>query len=214
MREHLRKFQERVMKQVLGLTLATKERWESQMRQMKEAGYEVNDSLSYEDMRKFHEKDEYEINLNREHYIGLEVAGHDTVLHALSVRKWRLCVTTREKGCFVTADRPVALTWNRPDVIPPLMRDSPGFGMADTEVLFPLTQNLALVGAFEGEDKTEEADTFFGAAANMRMVGFAFGYVYTPRRVFPYVGPGATYCHDRHFFETTAPLRREPRPEV
>lgn len=214
MREQMREFEERVMKQLLGLTLATKERWEGQMRQMKASGYEVDDSLSYEDMKKFYESDEYTIGLNREHHIGLEFAGHNTVLEALSARKWRLCITTQEKGCFVTTDRPVVLTWNNPQEIPPLMRHSPGFGMGDTEVLFPLTQNMALVGAFDGEDRMEDADMFFVAGANARMIGYAFAQVYAPKRVFPYVGPGMTYRHDRHFFETMAPLRRDhPRAQ-
>jgi hypothetical protein len=149
------------------------------------------------------------IHLNREHQIGLEFGMHDTVLKALSVRNWQLYITTPEKGCFVTSDRPVILTWNNTQEIPHLMRQSPGFGMPDTEILFPLTQNRALLGAFDGADRIEDADMFFVAAANARMIGYAFAHVYTPKRVFPYIGPGMTYHHDRQFFEKISPLRRQ-----
>jgi len=208
MRESIRQFEERILKQVLGLSLATKERWENQLRQMKEAGIEVKDSLSYEDMKKFHDEGAYNIRLNREHHIKLEMATHDTVLRTMVVRKWRLCVAAPEAGCFVTSDRPVVLTWDKPNEIPAILRNSPGFGMPDTEVLFPLTQHMALVGAFDGKEGTEEVSSILIAAANAKMIGHAFEQIYTAKRTFPYVGPNMSYHHDRHFFEVMAPLRR------
>lgn len=207
-RENWRQFEERIMKQMLGLSLATKERWEGQMAQMKEAGYTVDEELSYEQMKEFWEKDEYDIRLNREHHIGLEFAGHNVVLRALVDRKWRLFFTNQEKGPFVTTDRPVVLTWNEPGKVPPLYRQSPGFGMPETEVLFPLTQNALLVGAFEGKDSVEDADMFLVAGANGKMIGSAFEQVYAPKRVFPYVGPGMTYHRDRHFMEVLKPFEK------
>ena len=86
-RENWRQFEERIMKRILGLSLATKERWGSQMRQMKKAGYAVNEELTYEQMKDFYERDQYGIRLNNEHHIGLEFHGHDGVLRTLADRK-------------------------------------------------------------------------------------------------------------------------------
>ena len=208
-RENIRQFEEQLMKQVLGLSLATKERWESQLSQMKKAGYEVNEALSYEDMVAFYKKDEYDIRLNNEHYIALETKTHDALLKVLAQRKWKLHVATEDKGCFVTTDRPVVITWNHPEEIPVMMRASPGFGMTDTEVLFPVTQHLLLLGTFEGEDGTVEAVPELVAVANLRTIEHSYGNVYTPKKVFPYVGPDRKCYHDRHFMERFDSLLKE-----
>ena len=210
-REHWRQFEEKVMKQIMGLSLATKERWENQTRRMKEAGYKVDDSLSYEDMRAFYEKDEYDVRFNNEHHLALEFKGHDVVLRTLADHKWKLHITNEENGCFVTTDRPVVITWNHPEEVPVMMRGSPGFGMPDTEVLFPLTQNLLLLGTFEGEDAIVDAAPELVAVSNRRMIEHAFEQVYTPRKVFPYIGPDHQYCHDRHFMERFEEYRRKAK---
>jgi hypothetical protein len=200
-RENWRQFEERVAKQIMGLTLATKERWEGQLRQMKAAGREVNEDVTYEQAKEFFERGEYDIVLNNEHHIKLEFKAHDVVLETLGNRRWTLYVSNDQTGCFVTSDRPVVLTWNKPHEIPVMMRRSPGFGMAETEVLFPLTKHLALLGCFEGQDGVRQADMPLVAGINLRMIQHAFDQVYSVKRVFPYIGPDGQFHHDRHFME-------------
>lgn len=214
MRENIRQFEEKIMKNILALSLATKERWESQLKQMEEAGKGIKDPVSYEDMVKSFNGDEYTIKMNNEHYIALEMKTHDTVLKVLSERKWKLYTTTEEIGYFVTTDRPVVLTWNHPEKIPPMMRHSPGFGREDTEVLFPLTKEMLLLGSFEGEDGTEATNDILVAVLNTKMIQQSFGQVYAPKKTFPYLGPDRMPYHDRHFMERFEAHRRKAGVEM
>src|SRR4029078_201778 len=209
-RENWRPFQENVAKQVMDLALASRERWEGEMRQMKKAGWELNDNITYEQLKDFHERGEYEIAVNQEWHIGLELKGFDVVLRTLVHRKWRLYATTEETGWFVTSDRPVVLTWNHPEKIPVMMRKSPGFGATDTEVYFPLSHKIALVGVFEdvGEG-TYEASFELVAKANVRMILAAFEQVYTIKKTFPYIGPDRAAYYDQHFMERFEAAREQ-----
>ena len=205
MREHWRRVEEQLMKKILGLSLASKERWEAQEAAMAKAGKGPKPGelpISYEQLKEFYEKDEYDITFNTEHHIGIELKTHDVVLQALMARKWEMHAIEREDvGCFVTTDRPVVLTWNSPESIPLLYRESPGFGMPDTEVLFPITKNLVIIGSFEGKDGTVPATTLFVARANTKTIHHAFEQMYGPKKVIPYIGPDFKVYHDRNFFE-------------
>ena len=209
MRENWRQFQERIMKMTMSMTLSTKDRWESQVRKMKVAGIEISEDVTYEQLKEFHERGEYDITMNREWHIGLELKGFDAVLRALADRKWRLYVAEEKNGPFVTSDRPVVLTWNHPQKIPVMMRNSPGFGMPDTEVYFPLTHRMTLVGAFEDEKEgTHPAEMPMIAIANTRMIEHAFEQLYTTNKTFPYIAPSFNIYQDALFMERFAAERK------
>jgi len=96
---------------------------------------------------------------------------HNVVLKALMARKWEMhAIASEDVGCFVTTDRPVVLTWNNPEKIPPMYRESPGFGMPNTEVLFPITKNLIVIGSFQGKGGTMLATTPFVAGAQQQAI--------------------------------------------
>ena len=213
MREHWRQMEEQLMKKMLGLSLASKERWEAQEAAMAKAGKGPEPGeppISYEQMKEFYENDEYDITLNTEHHIGIEFKAHDAVLKALMARKWEMhAIASEGVGCFVTTDRPVVLTWNSPEKIPPMYRESPGFGMPDTEVLFPITKNLIVIGSFEGKDGTVPATTSFVAGANTRMIHRAFEQMYGPKKVIPYIGPDLKFYHDRNFLDKWERFKRK-----
>ena len=202
MREHWRRFQERVMKMMMDQTLATKERWESQMRRMKAAGIEGTDEVTYEQLKDFHDRGEYDITMNREWFIRLEVQTFEKVLRTMVDRSWRLFVADERNGPFITSDRPVVSTWKHPEKIPVMMRQSPGYGMTDTEVYFPLTQRLALVGTFEdAEGGTLKAPIEMIAMGNLRMIEYAFEQVYSAKKAFPYIGPPMALYQDQFFMQ-------------
>jgi hypothetical protein len=210
MREHWRQANENLMKRVMDVALATKERWEGQMRQMKEAGREVKEDITYDQIKDFHERGEYDVNMNREWFIALELKMFESVLMTLVNRKWVLYVVDPTVGVFVTCDRPVALYNKEPEKMPKMIRDSPGFGMRGTQILFPLTAQLALVGDFEDvEDGTQEAKLPLVAMANLRMIERAMSQVYTIKRTFPYVGPPFRIYHDSRFMERFAAAKKE-----
>lgn len=204
MREHIRKMQEQLMKKILSISLTSKERWEQQEARMIAAGKgppSGEPKLTYEQVKEYHARGEYDILLNRGYHIGLELQMHDPVLHALADRKWTLYTSDDATGCFVTTDRPVMLTYTKPMEVPLLYRNSPGFGMPETEVMFPLTQHMTLVGMFENGESVVKADTYIVAHANTKMIHGSYGQVYMPKQAVPHLGQDLKTYHDEKFME-------------
>lgn len=211
LRENMRDFQERVMKQVMSLTLATKERWEGQLDQAEAAGKDVRRNVSYEQMKEFHERGEYKVSVKREFQISNELNAIETVLNTFAGRKWKLFYAGQDQGLFITSDHPVVVTWNNPNKIPPMMRHSPGFGMIDTEVIFPLTRTCCLLGRFEGmEEGVEEALGGLIAACNTRMFSHAFNYAFMFDKNLPYFVPPQAFFDDQ--FMQRAKVHRDQNP--
>jgi hypothetical protein len=204
MREHVRKMQEELMKKMLSISLTSKQRWEQQEAKMIAAGKGPppgEPRLTYEQVKEFHEHGEYDILLNRGYHIGLELRTHDPVLRALAARKWTLYTSDDTAGCFVTTDRPVMLTYVKPMEVPLFHRNSPGFGVPETEVMFPLTQHMTLAGMFEGGESIVKANTHIVAQANTKMIHGSFGQVYMPKRAIPHLGTDMKTYHDENFME-------------
>ena len=207
-RECWSEFENRVLKKVMTLALASKERWESQLRQ---AGITTDSGPTYEEIKKFHQDDEYTFKIQTDHHIGLELGAVDTVLETLIGRKWRLILTDDSIGCFITSDQPVTLDWLDPTNLPPLIRRSPGHGLLNTVVGFPLSRHLFLFGVYEGVDETIVADASMVALLNTSQTAKAFQQIYAPKKTFPYLAPDKTFRHDNHLLDVLEACGRESR---
>lgn len=201
MRENMRDFQERTMKVAMGMTLASKERYASQIERMKKDGVPVDATVTYERVKEFYDRDEYKIVVPRERHIETEAKLHETVLQLLANRKWMLHYTGEGQGTFVTSDHPVVITWDEPARVPPMMRHSPGFAMKNSEVVFPLTSNCLLVGRFDGEDGVCEADVKFAGYYNTRVLGRCFDHGFSQEQQFPYYIPSDTVHFDDQYLQ-------------
>ncbi len=199
MREHWRKFQAQVAERIMDLSLATKERWESQIRQMKESGKAIDENVSYEDIKKFHESKQYTIEVAREHHIHMELKGIEAILPYLDSRNWLLIRSTDETGPFITTDNPVNLTWKESERIPPFFRSSPGYGMKNTQVYFPVSKNLALVGEFDGHAGLIDATRELVAMLNSKLLMFAYKQIYTPKIGFFFIGKSGEIHEGKQF---------------
>lgn len=188
MREHWKQFQAELAERTIDIILSTKERWESHIRQMKESGKEIDESVTYEDAKKFHDSKKYTITVAREHHIQTEFDSIDTILPLLAGRNWLLIRATEESGPFITTDKPVILTWKEPDKIPSFYRNSPGYGMNDTQVYFPVSKNVALVGEFDGHEIVFEGKRELVAALNTKMLMYTSKQVYAPNLAFFFRG--------------------------
>ena len=147
-RETMREFHEQILKQMLGMTLQSKERWEFQEKKMFEAGYGARGNISYEELKAFYEADDYSVSLNSGYHVAMELKSFDALLPHIFHRGWMIMKAGIGSPGFVTCDHPVTLMWADPK-----MRAStfypPGFGLKGTQVIFPLSSCLALAGAFE-----------------------------------------------------------------
>jgi hypothetical protein len=189
---------------VAELGLETKERWEGQIAQMKAAGiWDDSSNVSYEDMKKFIEERRYKVDVAKELNVAMEIQEHGRLLQHLGRRKWQILVANEASGGFVTTDVPVCITWSDGQDHGML---SPGFGVQGTEVIVPISTNLALRGTFEGEEDVAAADIFTVGSLNSILISNAEKQVYVHDHSFKYVrsfpqeiGSGATLIQDEKF---------------
>ena len=188
-REAINRPMERLNKQILRLTAASRGRWESTQAKMRAAGTGVEEDCTYENMRRFVEKDRYTIEPCGNTNLSNLMNTLDTDSPLLGQRAWSLLVASSDAPDFICSDRPVALYSTQP--LPPLF--GPSLGMPNTVVLFPLSRRLALVGSFEGEDGTViEVDRPIVAEANARVVDQAQRFVYSAGEDFVVMKPDGT----------------------
>lgn len=189
-REHMRTFEAQIAEQMMSLTLASKERWASQISQLKEDDPFRESNVTYEEAKEFFEGKEYKINVAREHHIHMEMVQVEAMLPLLHGREWVLVEASDETGPFITSDNPVSLSWINPDQIPPVFRTSPGFGLKGTQVYFPVSQDLALMGEFAENSGVIKGTLDLVALCNSTMLQNVFRQVYAPKLGFKFYGKG------------------------
>lgn len=186
-REHIRKFQAEVAEKILDMSLESKERWESQTRKLDKNSATAN-KVSYEDVKAFFDSKKYTIDVTREHHIRMEMVQMDAILPCLYHRKWILLVANDKSGPFITTDRPLNLYWKEPNKIHPFNRASPGFGLRGTEVYFPVSQDIALIGDFDEQEQTLIANERLVALFNSKMLLNLNCQIYAPKLDFKFFG--------------------------
>jgi Protein of unknown function (DUF4238) len=115
----------------------------------------------------------------------------------------QMLVAADDTGGFVTTDDPVCLRWSDGQ---PHGGMSPGFALAGTEVIFPLSTNIALRGTFEGEENVVKSDMATVAQLNSLIISNAENKVYAHDHAFKFkrwmpdeLGSGATLLQDKDF---------------
>jgi len=186
-REHHRAFIEQISKKTLSLMLRDEATWRSQLDQMEAAGRAVSRDVAFDEVKDFHRRGEYDVVVNRGHHIRVEAETSAAVLETLAARNWVIIRTNEKIGQFITTDNPVNLVWKDAESIPPIQRDSPGFGMASTELQFPVTRNIAVTGEFDGPTGTIAATTELVALMNAKMAIMSYDQIFAPRTTVPIV---------------------------
>jgi hypothetical protein len=179
-REYIRRQEAEVIKRMMSLSLQSKERYEAQEAKKKEKNPEYESNVTYEEFKDFFKSKKYKIELTNAHHIRNESVMVEAILPCLYGRNWFLIQSTKETGPFITTDTPVSLTWNEPEKIPPFYRTSPGFGMIDTLLYFPVSKDLAIVGEFNKVDKTIVGNRELVALLNTKMLFNYFKQIYAP----------------------------------
>jgi len=81
-----------------------------------------------------------------------------------------------DTGGFITSDHPVCLMWSKREDRghdPP-----PGHALMGTQVLFPISKTLAMVGTFEGKDRELDVFESHVSVFNGAVISFAKRQVY------------------------------------
>jgi hypothetical protein len=183
-REVLRKFHAQIAKVAMSVVMSKPEIYNRTTISLEQSGIQSSFAkVPYEQMRRFVDGGEYAINVGTEHHLRMEATAYEAALDCLAQRQWTLYRAV--DGHFITSDLPVCLTWRNPDQVPPFYRASPGHAMRDTEVVFPLSKQLALIGTFDGEDGAHQASTRLVGAVNSRVMAHARRHIYSAKRSFP-----------------------------
>jgi Protein of unknown function (DUF4238) len=151
-------------KMIMDLATSTPERWAAQVRAAKRDGFLAADvEMDYAEMRAFVESGEYEIETPTMEHLRVELPTVEKVMPHIAGRKWML-FRAPPGSTFITSDHPISLMWANPAERGRMQ--PPGFGLTKTQVLFPLAQELAMIGAFEMHDEERETDALQVAQIN------------------------------------------------
>lgn len=185
-RETMRQFREDVAFKTMDLVLASKERYEAHVARARRDGFIGPDAsdISYEEMKALCDARAFRVEVPNEMHVQTEFEGFDTLLPYLFRRKWVFLRASASSGGFVTSDHPVNLVWSDP--IRAGQFYSPGFGLKGTEVLFPLSSRLAMIGAFDVENATINASDEMVAHFNGAAISMAARQVYARDHNFQY----------------------------
>lgn len=188
MREHLAKPHAQIANQIMAMTFESKERWESQVAQVKrDTGKDISGGAKFEEMKSLFEKGAFEVSVSKEHQIHVELVGMQRITELLHQRNWIVLEAGDEAGEFVTTDNPVSLTFHNSASFPFV---SPGFGLPDTMVYFPVSKNLALIGEFGREDGVKTANKHLVAMLNSKLIASSYQRVFASKCNFNYIAKG------------------------
>ena len=168
-RENSRRTQEQIWKRVLDLAAATPDMWASQIRRAKAAGdIEPDADTDYFNARKFIDADQYRIEVPTGRHLEQEIKSFETVLPFFFQRRWVLLKSPRRETGFITSDHPVCLMWSEPARRGQF--HGPGYGLRRTQILFPISNDLAVMGAFEAYDDEIDVSNLFIAQVNATII--------------------------------------------
>lgn len=175
LRSNMNSTHEQIGKMMGQQVVATRERWDNAMRQLRESGEDIPEGITYEEMKEFVEEDKYRVTTSNEFNIFLEFSVIPTILPLLFKRNWSLHIAKEDAGEFVASDRPVSIVRNKQL---PNELFGPGFGSIQTELAFPLNRNLAVMGTFERCKKRKKAKRQDIANINERTIRLAERHIY------------------------------------
>lgn len=125
------------------LLVSDKKIWDHHVKKAREAGENISDSVSFEDMKRFVEERKYRIEFSTEENLRVEFNAFDELLPILGQRTWSILVAPKDGPEFICSDHPVTLVWkNR-------RRGPVGYELKETEVFFPLGRRIGFYGVFE-----------------------------------------------------------------
>ena len=170
-------------KNVLDISSATKERFEASKQRMLKEGRDVGD-ITYEEYREYITGENFKVETHQNHLLLelLKMGGEITDL--LFKRNWTV-VAAADGAEFVSSDNPVGLTW-----IQNTGFQSPGFGLPGTQVTFPLSKKVALIGIYENGPAIGELPLEGVAAFNNCAISGATRCIYSAAEDFSWFGSG------------------------
>lgn len=143
LRKSFNQFQEQVIHRIGDLLVSDKKIWDHHVKKVREAGDNINEDVSFEDMKRFIEERKYRLEFSPEGNLRVEFRAFDKLLPILGQRTWSVLVAPNDGPEFICSDHPVTLVWKSGKYGPV------GYGLKETEVFFPLGRRVGFYGVFE-----------------------------------------------------------------
>lgn len=178
-RKSFNRAREQTIYQLCDLLVSDKRLWEHHVRKAREDGEKIPDSASFEEMKRFIEEQEFEIEFRPEDNLRVELNSFDNILPILGERTWSLIIAPTDGPEFICSDHPVAIDWK-------FGRQGPiGLALRETEVFFPLSRRAGFYGTFEDPlQKVVHAKPGNVATMNRRVAFNAERHVFSPLESF------------------------------
>lgn len=187
-RESFRQFHAEVANMVIETALETPARWEAFKRGQDRVNQEDDrPEATYEEMKAFLDRREYEISLSTTYHLGMELQLISTVYELLKKRKWALFKCGLGSSGFTTSDNPAVLMWSKPEMRGGL--HPPGHALAETQIIFPLSSELCIIGSFEMKDGAYDVNDSFVTQVNTVLAHHSMGQIYARDNQFKVLSP-------------------------
>ena len=184
-REHFGNIKRQMYERSIDMMLASEERWNAVTEGAKRSGHlKEMPEVDYTALRRQWDDKAFEVQIANTDHIATEMTMFEAILPHLFKRNWVLLKATYESGGFVTSDHPAVLAWSDSKLHSSIY--SPGFGIRNTEVCFPISKHLAIIGAFELENGVKAMPPNMVARFNGMTIAYSERQVYARDQKFHY----------------------------
>jgi len=205
-RDFMHNFYTGLLRTMIAMPFQDPKRWDAVVDQMKVQNmWPMGAPVDFEGHKKFVDENLDRLYAHKNMTLELELEALASTYWFYDSRRWRILKARDGTGGFVTTDHPVCI--HKP--VAPVNYGqlyAPGFGMADRDVVFPLSSKVCLIGRVEGVEDAIEVDRHNVASINATVMGFALKQIYSTDDQFYYtrsphepIGRGFTLLNDSHF---------------
>jgi hypothetical protein len=149
---------EQAAEMIIDLLQSSKDVYESEMRR---SGQDLN-AVPYEKVA----KGKYKASLTTEGFIQGAMVMLNAILRYLHRRTWTVIASDRPRESFVVTDHPVVLAWSNGQET----KIPPGHAHRNTELTFPLSSHVALLGRYEPFDFNPAYTPVYVSGINSRTI--------------------------------------------
>lgn len=141
-RRSLNRTRTRAADEKLKWLVASPANWKHHLSLARKAGIELKGDLSYERARQFVKERRYIIDFDNEGTLREEFRAQDELLTVLGKRTWTILLAPKDGPNFITSDYPFSLVMEHGH------HGHPTFLTDNTELFFPLSKQVGLIGVF------------------------------------------------------------------
>jgi hypothetical protein len=205
-RDHMQKFYTDIMRTMVAMPFEDPKRWDAVVEQLKAIKqWPEGAPVDFEGHKKFVDENIDKLYAHKNMTLELELEALTSIYPYFNARRWRILKAKDGTGGFVTSDHPVCVHKPAAPVNYGQLY-APGFGLADRDIVFPISSKVCLIGRVEGKEDVIEVDLHNVASVNATVMGFALKHIYSADDQFYYtrsphepIGRGFDLLKDKHF---------------